>query len=78
MEKKRERLYNRLNRYKLEYYSKRILKNKKVRDLTSKTWLVPILISISIDRSPLNIHSTLNERSSLSFKSIFNDNLREG
>lgn len=78
MEKKRERLYNRLNRYKLEYYSKRILKNKKVRDLTSKTWLVPILIPISIDRSPLNIHSTLNERSSLSFKSIFNDNLREG
>lgn len=64
MEKKRERLYNRLNRYKLEYYSKRILKNKKVRDLTSETWLVPILIPISIDRSPLNIHSTLNERSS--------------
>lgn len=78
MEKKRERLYNRLNRYKLEYYSKRILKNKKVRDLTSETWLVPILIPISIDRSPLNIHSTLNERSSLSFKSIFNENLREG
>lgn len=59
--RKKERLYNRLNRYKLEYYSKRILKDKKVRNLTSKTWLVPILIRIWIDRSPLNI-SILNEQ----------------